>query len=77
MKSKFYYDEELLDAVDQDLLPAGSYDETWQMRYIIRDIDAYLSEEDIIYIDGYMVQVSARHFDVSNNMAIYFLREPR
>ena len=75
MKSKFFYEEELLDAVEQGLLTEGSYDEEWQLQYIVKDIDAYLSVEDVIYIDGYLLEVSGRQFDVSNNMAIYFLRE--
>lgn len=77
MKSKFYYNEELKGVEEQGLLPEGSYDETWGLRYIVRDIDALLSVGDDIYIDGYMVEVTERHFDVSNNMAIYFIREPR
>ena len=75
MKARFYYNHSIQWAVDQNYLHVDGFDEEFGEDYSESDIDVYLDTGTVIFIDGLLVEILGRRYDVTNNKAIYYVGE--
>ena len=77
MKSRFYYNHCIQWAVDKKYLSVHGFDEEFGEDYYESEIDVYLDAGTVIFIEGLLVEIFDRRYDVTNNKAIYHVGEVR